>query len=113
MQKLIGKGIGASLGLAPPLYSGRAFVALTPKDAEKMPDGDILVTKFTNVDYFEAMTRSLGVVTEVGGRLSHAAITMMELQKPAVVGAAGILGGIKTGNALEFNVVTGEVFAEE
>ncbi len=53
-------------------------------------DGEVLVTEITDPDWEPILKRAAGLVTERGGRTSHAAIVARELGIPAIVGAGDI-----------------------
>jgi len=53
---------------------------------------------------------TLGFVTEIGGRTSHSAIMARSLEIPAVVGTAGIMSSVKTGDVIIMDALQGEVF---
>ncbi len=84
-QKPILTGAPASPGVA----SGTPVFIKDPSEIDKIKTGDVLVARQTNPDYVPAMKKSAAIVTEVGGRTSHAAIVSRELGVPAVVGAEG------------------------
>jgi pyruvate, water dikinase len=54
-------------------------------------DGGVLVTRRTDPDWVPVMKRAAAIVTELGGRTSHAAIVSRELGIPALVGATGAM----------------------
>jgi len=56
--------------------------------------------------------RILGFVTELGGKQTHAAILARSLGVPAIVGAAGVLERVRTGNTLAVDGGTGSVIIE-
>ncbi|MFJ6783317.1 phosphoenolpyruvate synthase [Streptomyces yangpuensis] len=60
----------------------------TPVDLERFPAGAVLVTSITDPDWEPIMKRAAAIVTDHGGRTSHAAIVSRELGVPAVVGTA-------------------------
>ena len=70
---------------------GVANVIHRPEDVEKFQEGQILVTHMTNPDFVPIMRMAGAVVTEIGGRLCHAAIVSRELGVPAVVNLKGAL----------------------
>lgn len=74
---------------SPGIGVGQAKIIFSPKEISKIKSGDILVAPQTNPDYVPAMKKSAAIVTEKGGRTSHAAIVSRELGIPAVVGAEG------------------------
>ncbi|MBI2620702.1 phosphoenolpyruvate synthase [candidate division WWE3 bacterium] len=82
--RLLLEGLGASPGVS----CGRVRVIPSPKDISKVKAGDVLVAEMTNPDYVPAMRRAVAVVTDKGGRTSHAAIVSRELGIPAVVGTS-------------------------
>jgi phosphotransferase system enzyme I (PtsI) len=56
--------------------------------------------------------RILGFVTELGGKQTHAAILARSLGVPAIVGAAGVLERVRTGDTLAVDGATGSVIVE-
>ena len=52
----------------------------------RLQKGDILVTEITDPDWEPIMKTAVGIVTDRGGRTSHAAIVARELGVPAIVG---------------------------
>ncbi|KXK08464.1 MAG: Phosphoenolpyruvate synthase [Microgenomates bacterium OLB22] len=98
---------------SPGVAIGTPRVLSSPKENDKVKPGDILVAAYTSPDYVPAMKRAVAIVTEMGGRTSHAAIVSRELGIPAIVGAAGatrLLKGLKT---ITVNGSRGEVFKGE
>lgn len=76
------KGEAASPGL----ISGNVIVLKSAKEISKVSTGDILVAPQTNPDFVPAMKKAVAIITDEGGRTSHAAIVSRELGIPAVVG---------------------------
>lgn len=76
------QGAPASPGIA----FGRVKIISSPKEINKILPGDILVTSMTNPDFVPGMKKAVAVITDKGGRTSHAAIVSRELGIPAVVG---------------------------
>ena len=77
---------GVSIGEA--VATGRVCVIETPGEMGRFVDGAILVTRTTDPDWVPIMRRASAIVTDHGGRTSHAAIVSRELGLPAIVGAA-------------------------
>jgi pyruvate,water dikinase len=73
-------------------------------------NGDIIVTQMTTPDMVPAMRRAAGVVTDVGGSTSHAAIIARELGLPAVIGAGSATRKIQTGMIVTLDADRGKVF---
>lgn len=74
-------GIAVSSGVA----EGRARVVLRMEDAD-LSDGDILVTAYTDPSWTPLFVSIGGLVTEVGGLMTHGAVIAREYGIPAVVG---------------------------
>jgi pyruvate,water dikinase len=100
------KGDPASPGIA----AGPARVIFSAKEIDKVLPGDVLVAPETNPDFVPAMKKAVAIVTDSGGRTSHAAIVSRELGVPAVVGTVKATKMIKNGNIITVNGTTGEVY---
>lgn len=71
---------------SPGIGSGQVVIVKDANEINKVQLGDILVSEMTDPDFVPAMRRAHGVITDKGGRTSHAAIVSRELGIPAVVG---------------------------
>jgi rifampicin phosphotransferase len=67
---------------------GRARVVLDMSEADLVP-GDILVTAFTDPSWSPLFVTIAGLITEVGGLMTHGAVVAREYGLPAVVGVEG------------------------
>jgi len=105
-NELIAKGDPASPGVR----SGPVKMLASAREIDKIVPGDILVAEQTNPDYVPAMRKAVAVVTERGGRTSHAAIVSRELGIPAVVGAKDLRKRLKDGLVITVNGSTGEIY---
>ena len=76
---------GLSVGQA--VVSGPVCLIESPQDIDRFVDGAILVTPTTDPDWMPIMKRAAAIITDHGGRTSHAAIVSRELGLPAIVGA--------------------------
>lgn len=76
---------------SPGIGIGSVKIVLHPHEIGKMHLGDVLVAPQTNPDYVPAMKKAAAIVTEHGGRTSHAAIVSREFGIPAVVGVDNAL----------------------
>lgn len=94
----------------PGIGIGKVKIVHNVKDISMIEPGDILVASMTNPDYVPAMKKSAGIVTERGGRTSHAAIVSREFGIPAIVGAMGATKRLKNNQIVTVNGGTGEVF---
>lgn len=75
---------GLSVGSA--VATGRVCLIESARDIDRFVDGAILVTGTTDPDWVPIMKRASAIVTDHGGRTSHAAIVSRELGLPAIVG---------------------------
>ncbi|MGK4585323.1 phosphoenolpyruvate synthase [Kitasatospora sp. HPMI-4] len=86
--RLTGKGErlvdGIAVGEA--VGAGRVCSLASPVELERFPTGAVLVTSITDPDWEPLMKRAAAIVTDHGGRTSHAAIVSRELGVPALVG---------------------------
>lgn len=89
---------GASVGSR--ISSGSARVILTPEHIKDFKPGEILITEITDPDWEPIMKKAAGIVTDKGGRTSHAAIVSRELGIPAVVGCGNVTKFIRTGDKI-------------
>lgn len=105
-HEILVTGSPASPGFA----TGIPVIIQTPDEIDKIKPGDILVAPMTDPDYVPAMKRASAIVTELGGRTSHAAIVSRELGIPAVVGAEHATKILAKEDKITVNGSTGEVF---
>ena len=75
---------GQAIGQA--IATGRVCRLMSPADMHRFKDGSVLVTSMTDPDWVPVMKRASAIVTDHGGRTSHAAIVSRELGVPAIVG---------------------------
>nr|WP_107403626.1 rifamycin-inactivating phosphotransferase [Streptomyces sp. EN23] len=101
---------GALAGLAVSTGSveGRARVILDLADAE-LEEGDILVTRFTDPSWSPLFVGVAGLVTEVGGLMTHGAVIAREYGLPAVVGVDRATRLIRDGQRIRVHGTDGYV----
>ena len=95
---------------SPGIGVGPVKIIMSPKEIGKVKSGDILVAPQTNPDYVPAMKKAAAIVTEKGGRTSHAAIVSRELGIPAIVGAEGATKILKEDMVITVNGLSGDIF---
>ncbi len=95
---------------SPGVGIGRVKVLNSPKDIGKIETGDILVALYTNPDYVPAMKKSAAILTENGGRTSHAAIVSREFGIPAIVGIPQVTKKLKDGMVITVDGTKGEIY---
>jgi rifampicin phosphotransferase len=101
---------GALVGLAVSAgtVEGRARVVLDLADAE-LEAGDILVTTFTDPSWSPLFVAVAGLVTEVGGLMTHGAVIAREYGLPAVVGVERATRLIRDGQRIRVHGADGYV----
>ncbi|HEU5102715.1 MAG TPA: phosphoenolpyruvate synthase [Roseiflexaceae bacterium] len=98
---------GLAVGEA--IAAGPARAIRDPREMNQFQPGEVLITEITNPDWEPIMKQAAAIVTERGGRTSHAAIVARELGIPAIVGAAGAIDAIATGRSITISCAEGEV----
>ncbi|MCV2869883.1 phosphoenolpyruvate synthase [Defluviimonas sp. WL0002] len=76
------------LAVGEKIASGQVCLVGSPEEMNRFVDGAVLVTESTDPDWVPIMKRAAAIVTDHGGRTSHAAIVSRELGVPALVGCA-------------------------
>ncbi|GIW63081.1 MAG: phosphoenolpyruvate synthase [Patescibacteria group bacterium] len=104
------KPIAIGSPASPGIGFGTAKIIMTPTEINKIKPGDVLIAPQTNPDYVPAMKKASAIVTEHGGRTSHAAIVSRELGVPAVVGVKDILKIVKNNQKITVIGDTGEIY---
>jgi rifampicin phosphotransferase len=99
------RGTGASSGIV----EGRARVILSAAQMSELLPGEILVVHTTDVGWTPLFCIAAGVVTELGGPLSHAAVVARELAVPSVVNVDGVTRALKTGDRVRLDGDSGTV----
>jgi len=90
------------------VIEGRARVILRMEDAD-LEDGDIVVTSFTDPSWTPLFVSIKGLVTEVGGLMTHGAVIAREYGLPAVIGVERATKRIKDGQRIRVNGTEGYV----
>ncbi|WP_414517823.1 phosphoenolpyruvate synthase [Nostoc sp. PCC 9305] len=90
------------------VIEGRARVILNMEDAD-LEDGDILVTSFTDPSWTPLFVSIKGLVTEVGGLMTHGAVIAREYGLPTVVGVENATKLIDDGQRIRVNGTEGYV----
>lgn len=90
------------------VIEGRARVILNMEDAD-LEEGDILITAFTDPSWTPLFVSIKGLITEVGGLMTHGAVIAREYGLPAVVGVENATKRIKDGQRIRVNGTEGYV----
>ncbi|WMN06735.1 phosphoenolpyruvate synthase [Marivirga arenosa] len=97
-----GRNVGGKIA------AGKAKILQSPAEIDKLNEGEILVTNLTNPDWDPILKRAAAIVTNTGGRTSHAAIVARETGAVAVVGAHGATKLIKDGQEITVSCADGK-----
>jgi pyruvate,water dikinase len=97
---------GLSVGNA--AVAGRVCMIESAADIAKFVEGSVLVTSNTDPDWVPIMKRAAAIVTDHGGRTSHAAIVSRELGLPAVVGCGNATHLLHDGQDVTVSCAGGE-----
>lgn len=90
------------------IVTGTARIIADVRDMHALEPGEILVTEMTDPDWEPIMKKAAAIVTEKGGRTSHAAIVSRELGLTAIVGAEKATQKIRTGQLLTVDTTSAE-----
>ncbi|GBG58445.1 phosphoenolpyruvate synthase [Sporomusaceae bacterium FL31] len=101
-------GALAGVAVSSGVVEGRARVILNMEDAN-IEEGDILVTTFTDPSWTPVFVAIKGLVTEVGGMMTHGAVVAREYGLPAVVSVENATRLIKDGQRIRVNGTEGYV----
>lgn len=102
-----GKLICQGIGLGNRITSGIARILNSPKDIDQLKEGEILVTKRTDPDWDPILKKAAGIITDQGGRTSHAAIVAREVGAVAIVGTENATKLIQDGQLLTISTAEG------
>ncbi len=97
-----GNSIGEKIG------QGKVKVIKSVKNITKVKEDDVLVTTMTDPDWEPVMKKAAAIVTDLGGRTSHAAIVSRELGIPAVVGTQDATQVLKNVSKVTVSCAEGE-----
>jgi len=98
----VGKAVGRSIA------SGRVCIVHSLADAPKVQIGDIIVADITNPDWNALLRKAVSIVTNKGGRTSHASIVARELGIHAVVGTGNASEKLKDGQIITVSCIEGD-----
>jgi pyruvate,water dikinase len=97
-----GLAVGDAIGAGPVCRLSSAA------DIERFETGAVLVTEITDPDWVPIMKRAAAIVTDHGGRTSHAAIVSRELGLPAIVGAGDATTRLNDGQVITVSCAEGD-----
>ena len=108
--KLKNKGplIVSGLAVGDAIGAGKVCRLDSPDEIERFETGAVLVTKITDPDWMPIMKRAHAIVTDHGGRTSHAAIVSRELGLPAIVGTGDATKKLSEGQDITVSCAEGD-----
>lgn len=108
--KLDGKGtvLTTGSGLGNKITAGKARILNHPSEAHLLQKGEVLVTHSTDPDWDPILKKAAAIITDTGGRTSHAAIVARELGAVAVVGTGDGTTKIKDGQIVTVSSAEGK-----
>lgn len=111
---IVGEVILTGTGIGRKSATGKVVVIdSSNKDYDKVNDGDILVTKFTDRELVPIMEKAAAIITEEAGLTSHGAIVGLNLGKPTLVGAHMATEKLKDGDIVTVDTIRGLVYSGE
>ena len=103
-----GTVLAKGLSVGNQIVVGKARVISSTRDMAQLQKGEILITEMTDPDWEPVMKRAGAIVTDQGGRTSHAAIVSRELGLTAIVGTETVTKRIKTGQLITVDTTSAE-----
>ncbi len=103
-----GKRLAEGLAIGTAISASKAQIIKSVKHIDRFEDGGILVTGMTDPDWVPIMKRAAGIVTDHGGRTSHAAIVSRELGIPAIVGTGDATEAVREGQEITMSCAEGD-----
>lgn len=104
-----GKRLVSGLAIGEAAVTAEVCVIDSPADIDRFVDGAILVTKATDPDWVPIMNRAAAIVTDHGGRTSHAAIVSREMGLPAIVGTGNATAILHAGQQVTVSCAEGDI----
>jgi len=99
---LTGTAVGQKIG------AGKVHIIETPSQMKQFKKGEVLVTRITDPDWEPIMRIASAIVTEEGGKTSHAAIVSREIGVPCVVGVHDARKKLKNGQPITVSCAQGD-----
>ena len=103
-----GEKLVSGLAVGDSISTGKVCRLVSVKDIDKFQEGSVLVTETTDPDWLPIMKKAAAIVTDRGGRTSHAAIVSRELGLTAIVGAHNATALLKDGMEVTVSCAEGD-----
>ncbi|MFW5788032.1 MAG: PEP/pyruvate-binding domain-containing protein, partial [Halanaerobiales bacterium] len=95
--------------VSPGIHEGHVKVLESPEEGNKLNKGDILITKATNPAWTPLFLEIGGLITEMGGPMSHGSVVAREYGVPAIAGLREAMTRFKDGQLVRLNGETGKL----
>lgn len=103
-----GRKLVTGLSIGEAIVTGPVCLIESARDIDRFVDGSVLVTQNTDPDWVPIMKRAAAIVTDRGGRTSHAAIVSRELGLPAIVGTGDATHLLSDGQEVTVSCAEGD-----
>ena len=100
--------LARGIALGGKIASGTVKILDSPEQGADLKEGDILVTDMTNPDWDPVLKKAAAIITNKGGRTSHAAIVARELGTVAVVGCGNATKALRNGQLITVSCAEGK-----
>lgn len=111
---IVGEILARGIGVGDKSVTGKACVVEDmDKDSQKLREGDILVTKSTDIELVPLMEKASAFIVEEGGLTSHAAVVGIVLGKPVIVGVINALDVLRDGQIITMDTSRGLIYNGE
>lgn len=104
-----GKVLLEGISVGQKIGQGKVHIITSPSQMKFFKPGEVLVTKITDPDWEPVMRIASAIVTEQGGKTSHAAIVSRELGVPCIVGANKARKVLRSGAEVTVSCAEGEI----
>jgi pyruvate, water dikinase len=103
-----GQPLLSGLAIGDAIATGKVCKLKSPSEMARFETGSILVTQITDPDWVPIMKRAVAVITDHGGRTSHAAIVSREMGLPAIVGTGNATAVLEGGREVTVSCAEGD-----
>jgi pyruvate,water dikinase len=104
----IGEALTQGQAIGSKIATGKARILQSPEESDKLQAGEIVVTDLTSPDWDPILKNAAAIITNKGGRTSHASIVARELGVPAIVGCNDATDKIMDGEVITVSCCEGK-----
>lgn len=106
--KVKGETLLTGLAIGQAIAAGDVCVIKSAEEIDRFEEDAILVTGMTDPDWVPIMKQASGIITDYGGRTSHAAIVSRELGIPAIVGTGDATHTLQNSQTVTISCAEGD-----